>query len=91
MIFTLIFSLVGGFGLFMYGLKVFSDGLQESTENTLKEILHKVTQNKILGIALGFSITAIVQSSSAVTVMAVSFVNANILTFISGYKYYIGC
>ena len=80
MIFTLIFSLVGGFGLFMYGLKVFSDGLQESTENTLKEILHKVTQNKILGIALGFSITAIVQSSSAVTVMAVSFVNANILT-----------
>lgn len=80
MILTLLFSLVGGFGLFMYGLKVFSDGLQESTENTLKEILHKVTQNKILGIALGFSITAIVQSSSAVTVMAVSFVNANILT-----------
>lgn len=80
MVLTLLFSLVGGFGLFMYGLKVFSDGLQESTENTLKEILHKVTQNKILGIALGFSITAIVQSSSAVTVMAVSFVNANILT-----------
>ena len=80
MLLNLTFSLVGGFGLFMYGLKVFSDGLQESTENALKEILHKVTQNKIFGIALGFLITAIVQSSSAVTVMAVSFVNANILT-----------
>ncbi|WP_300367032.1 Na/Pi cotransporter family protein [Brachyspira sp.] len=80
MFLNLAFSLIGGFGLFMYGLKVFSDGLQESTENALKDILHKVTQNKIFGIALGFVITAIVQSSSAVTVMAVSFVNANILT-----------
>ncbi|MEI0564977.1 Na/Pi cotransporter family protein [Brachyspira pulli] len=80
MLLNLAFSLIGGFGLFMYGLKVFSDGLQESTENALKDILHKVTQNKILGISLGFLITAIVQSSSAVTVMTVSFVNANILT-----------
>ena len=51
MFLNLTFSLIGGFGLFMYGLKVFSDGLQESTENALKEILHKVTQNKIFGIA----------------------------------------
>ncbi|ASJ20482.1 Na/Pi cotransporter family protein [Brachyspira hampsonii] len=80
MLLTLSFYLVGGFGLFMYGLKVFSDGLQESTENALKDILHRVTQNKILGISLGFLITAIVQSSSAVTVMTVSFVNANLLT-----------
>ena len=80
MLLNLAFSLIGGFGLFMYGLKIFSDGLQESTENALKDILHKVTQNKILGISLGFLITAIVQSSSAVTVMTVSFVNANILT-----------
>ena len=80
MLLTLSFYLIGGFGLFMYGLKVFSDGLQESTENALKNILHKVTQNKILGISLGFLITAIVQSSSAVTVMTVSFVNANLLT-----------
>ena len=79
MLLNLAFYLIGGFGLFMYGLKVFSDGLQESTENALKDILHKVTQNKILGISLGFLITAIVQSSSAVTVMTVSFVNANIL------------
>ena len=80
MLLNLAFSLIGGFGLFKYVLKVFSDGLQESTENALKDILHKVTQNKILGISLGFLITAIVQSSSAVTVMTVSFVNANILT-----------
>ena len=79
MLLNLAFYLIGGFGLFMYGLKVFSDGLQESIENALKDILHKVTQNKILGISLGFLITAIVQSSSAVTVMTVSFVNANIL------------
>lgn len=77
---NLILSLTGGFGLFMYGLKIFSDGLQDTTENTLKEILFKVTQNKILGIVLGFFLTAIVQSSSAVTVMTVSFVNANLLT-----------
>ncbi|WP_295154608.1 Na/Pi cotransporter family protein [uncultured Brachyspira sp.] len=80
MFLNLAFSLIGGFGLFMYGLKVFSDGLQESTENALKDILNKVTKNKIFGIALGFVITAMVQSSSAVTVMAVSFVNANIIT-----------
>ena len=80
MILNLAFYLIGGFGLFMYGLKVFSDGLQESTENALKEILHKATKNKIIGICLGFVITIIVQSSSAVTVMTVSFVNANILT-----------
>lgn len=80
MIQNLIFNLIGGFGLFMFGLKLFSDGLQESAESRLKEILHKVTNNKILGISLGFLITAIVQSSSAVTVMTVSFVNAGILT-----------
>ncbi len=80
MLLNLAFYLIGGFGLFIYGLKVFSEGLQESTENTLKEILNKVTKNKILGISIGFLITAIVQSSSATTVMTVSFVNANILT-----------
>lgn len=80
MIQNLTFNLIGGFGLFMFGLKLFSDGLQESTESRLKEILHKVTNNKILGISLGFLITAIVQSSSAVTVMTVSFVNAGILS-----------
>ena len=79
MIQNLTFNLIGGFGLFMFGLKLFSDGLQESAESRLKEILHKVTNNKILGISLGFLITAIVQSSSAVTVMTVSFVNAGIL------------
>ena len=79
MIQNLTFNLIGGFGLFMFGLKLFSDGLQESTESRLKEILHKVTNSKILGISLGFLITAIVQSSSAVTVMTVSFVNAGIL------------
>lgn len=80
MILNLILPLIGGFGLFMYGLKAFSDGLQDCTENTLKEILFKVTQNKLLGITFGFLLTAIVQSSSAVTVMTVSFVNANLLT-----------
>ena len=79
MIQNLTFNLIGGFGLFMFGLKLFSDGLQESAESRLKEILHKVTNNKILGISLGFLITAMVQSSSAVTVMTVSFVNAGIL------------
>lgn len=75
----LILTLIGGFGLFMYGMKAFSDGLQNTAQNTIKDILFKITKNKILGISFGFLLTALVQSSSAVTVMTVSFVNANIM------------
>lgn len=80
MLLDMIFLLLGGFGLFMYGLNLFSDGLQKSTEKSLKKVLSKITQNKFLGISFGTLITSIVQSSSAVTVMAVSFVNAGIMT-----------
>lgn len=79
-ILNLIFSLVGGLGLFMFGMKSFSDGIQQGAQSKLKEILSKITQNRFFGITLGFIVTAIVQSSSAVSVMTVSFVNAELIT-----------
>ena len=66
MIQNLTFNLIGGFGLFMFGLKLFSDGLQESTESRLKEILHKVTNNKILAMGAGILDESILKSTDLI-------------------------
>ena len=76
-IFTGIF---GGLGLFLYGMKLMSDGLENIAGEKLKSILEKITSNKIMGVLVGTSVTAIIQSSSAITVMVVSFVNAGLMT-----------
>lgn len=76
-IFTGIF---GGLGLFLYGIKLMSDGLENIAGEKLKGILEKITSNKIMGVLVGIVVTAIIQSSSAVTVMVVSFVNAGLMT-----------
>lgn len=76
-IFTGIF---GGLGLFLYGMKLMSDGLENIAGEKLKGILEKITSNKIMGVLVGIVVTAIIQSSSAVTVMVVSFVNAGLMT-----------
>ncbi|MBQ8998648.1 MAG: Na/Pi cotransporter family protein [Clostridium sp.] len=76
-IFTGIF---GGLGLFLYGMKLMSDGLENIAGEKLKSILEKITSNKIMGVLVGTIVTAIIQSSSAVTVMVVSFVNAGLMT-----------
>ena len=68
-IFTGIF---GGLGLFLYGMKLMSDGLENIAGEKLKGILEKITSNKIMGVLVGIVVTAIIQSSSAVTVMVVS-------------------
>lgn len=76
-IFTAIF---GGLGLFLYGMKLMSDGLENIAGEKLKSILEKITSNKIMGVLVGTIVTAIIQSSSAITVMVVSFVNAGLMT-----------
>ena len=73
------FALLGGLGLFIYGMKVMSDALQKSAGSSLRMILRKMTSNTFMGVMTGFIVTALLQSSSATTVMVVSFVNAGLL------------
>src|SRR5699024_9793812 len=75
-------QLIGSLGIFIYGMKIFSDGLQKVAESRLKAILKGMTNTRFRGILTGFTTTAIVQSSSATTVMVVSFVNAGLITFL---------
>ena len=65
--------LVGALGFFIYGMKVMSDGIQKVAGSKMRSILSKMTSNRFLGVATGFMITALLQSSSATTVMIVSF------------------
>ena len=72
--------LLGGLGVFIYGMKVMSDALQKFAGGGLRAILRSMTSNRIMGVFTGFLVTALIQSSSATTVMVVSFVNAGLLT-----------
>ncbi|MDG5766919.1 Na/Pi cotransporter family protein [Balneolales bacterium ANBcel1] len=75
-------QLIGSLGIFIYGMKIFSDGLQKVAGNKLRGILKGMTTNRVTGIATGFTATTITQSSTTTTVMVVSFVNAGLLTFL---------
>ena len=68
-------ELVGGLSLFLFGMEVMGDSLKRSAGNRLKTILEKLTSNQFKGFLLGTLVTCIIQSSSAVTVMVVGFVN----------------
>lgn len=72
--------LLGAVGLFLYGMKVMSEGLQKAAGDRLRNILSAMTRNRFTGTLTGFLITALIQSSSASTVMVVSFVNAGLMT-----------
>lgn len=76
----IIFELIGGLGMFLFGMELMSSGMQKIAGPRLKKILSTLTNNRILGIIVGILITALVQSSSVSTVMAVGFVNASLLT-----------
>ncbi|MBU0992096.1 MAG: Na/Pi cotransporter family protein [Proteobacteria bacterium] len=76
---ALICGLAGGLGLFLYGMKLMSEGLQKSAGDRLRLILEKLTANRVIGAVVGMVITAIIQSSSATTVMVVGFVNAGLM------------
>lgn len=73
-------ALLGSVGLFLYGMKVMSEGLQKAAGDRLRNILSAMTRNRFTGTLTGFAITALIQSSSASTVMVVSFVNAGLMT-----------
>ncbi|MBP3738488.1 MAG: Na/Pi cotransporter family protein [Muribaculaceae bacterium] len=73
-------SLLGAVGLFLYGMKVMSEGLQKAAGNRLRSILSAMTRNRAMGLLTGMIITALIQSSSASTVMVVSFVNAGLMS-----------
>ncbi len=78
----LIFGLVGGLGLFLFGMKIMSEGLQKVAGSRMRKILSALTSNRIVGALVGIAVTAIIQSSSATTVMVVGFVNAGLMSLV---------
>lgn len=77
---TNLLMLLGGLGLFLYGMQMMGSGLEAAAGNRMKRILERLTSNPILGVLVGAVITAVVQSSSATTVMVVGFVNSGMMT-----------
>lgn len=78
--FSYIMGLLGGLALFLYGMQMMSSGLEAAAGNKMKVILEKLTSNRIVGVLVGAFITAVIQSSSATTVMVVGFVNSGMMT-----------
>lgn len=76
---SIVIPFIGGLAMFIYGMNIMADGLQNAAGSKMKKILEVLTQNKLMGIALGALVTAIIQSSSATTVMVVGFVNAGLM------------
>lgn len=77
---TDVLALLGGLALFLYGMQMMSTGLEAAAGNRMKSILEKLTSNRIKGVLFGAAITAVIQSSSATTVMVVGFVNSGLMT-----------
>ena len=80
MTFEHILGLLGGLALFLYGMHMMSEGLSNAAGDKMKDILEKLTSNRFLGVLVGALITAVIQSSSATTVMVVGFVNSGLMT-----------
>ena len=77
---AIIAGLLGGLALFLIGMQMMSSGLEAAAGNKMKKILEKLTSNRFLGVIVGAAITAVIQSSSATTVMVVGFVNSRLMT-----------
>ena len=75
-----IFTLLGALGMFLYGMNLMSSGLQKAAGDKLRSFLSAMTSNPAKGVLTGLGVTTVIQSSSATTVMVVSFVNAGLLT-----------
>lgn len=80
MSFSVYVGLLGGLALFLYGMQMMSAGMEAAAGNRMKQILEKLTANRFLGVLVGAVITAVIQSSSATTVMVVGFVNSGMMT-----------
>ena len=76
---NIVIPFVGGLGMFIYGMQIMAQGLENAAGNKMKSLLEVLTKNKMMGVLLGAVITAVIQSSSATTVMVVGFVNAGIM------------
>ena len=77
---NIIVPFIGGLGMFIYGMQIMAQGLENAAGNRMKSMLEALTRNKFFGVLLGALITAVIQSSSATTVMVVGFVNAGIMS-----------
>ena len=75
----MIFKFIGGLGMFLYGMHIMADGLQKSAGAKMKRLMGILTNNRLMAVLVGTLVTAIIQSSSATTVMVVGFVNAGIM------------
>lgn len=85
-----VFSLLGGLGLFLYGVKMLTDGLQQASGEHLRKILTILTRNRFSGAMVGFFTTALLQASSATTIMVIGFVNAGLLSLGQGISVVLG-
>ena len=74
-----VLTMLGGLALFLFGMDVMGDGLEKASGGRLERILEKLTSNKLMAVLLGAGVTAVIQSSSATTVMVVGFVNSGIM------------
>ncbi|PLX71191.1 MAG: Na/Pi cotransporter [Denitrovibrio sp.] len=87
---SIIFGFIGGLGMFLYGMKLMSEGLQKTAGSSLKKIIEKFTSNRVIGVLVGTVVTVIIQSSSATTVMVVSFVNAGLMNLFQALSIVLG-
>ncbi len=78
----MVFLLLGGLGMFLYGMKLMSDGLEGIAGDRMRRVLEKLTTNRLAAVGVGAGVTCIIQSSSATTVMVVGFVNAGLMTLL---------
>ena len=84
------FKLLGSLGLFLFGMKYMSEGIQKAASSKLRQILRAVTSNKFFGIVTGLFVTTLIQSSSATTVMVVSFTNAGLFSLVESVSVIMG-
>ena len=82
--FLMVTGLFGGMGMFLYGMEMMSDGMKIAAGNKMRTVLEKLTSNRFLAVGVGAFVTMVIQSSSATTVMLVSFVNSGLLSFVQG-------
>jgi len=77
--FKIIYTVLGGLGIFFYGMKMMSDALQQAASGVITKVINSLTSNRLLAVTVGMIVTMIVQSSSVTTVMTVGFVNAGLM------------
>ncbi len=83
-VFKILYTVLGGLGIFFFGMKLMSESLQASASDVIKKVISSLTSNRFLAVLVGMIVTAIVQSSSVTTVMVIGFINAGLMTLLQG-------